>query len=155
MLEELASLFGVALVSAFIPVVNIELYAGGLYLLSPTTLWIGAFVAAVGQTLGKVCWYYVGANVTRWQWLARKIDRPAFQERSARLQERLADRQWFTALLMFASALVGLPPLAIMAVVAGHLRMSMPVFVGTVLVGRFLRFAAAMGAGGLIGQLLG
>ncbi|MDO5502717.1 MAG: VTT domain-containing protein [Actinomycetia bacterium] len=154
MWEQMIALFVVSVLSAFFPLINIEVYIAGLYLLAPTALWTAALVGAIGQTVGKIVWYYVGAHAQRWPWLAAKMERPAFKTRSEKWRASLADRQWIAAAVMFASGLVGLPPLAIMAVVAGHLRMKMWIFVVTVLTGRFLRFAVAMGAAATIGDWL-
>jgi membrane protein YqaA with SNARE-associated domain len=57
------------------------------------------------------------------------------------------------ALLVFASASTGFPPLAIVAVLVGQLRMSLTLFFVIGLVGRWLRFAAVLGGAGWLSQL--
>ena len=47
--------------------------------------------------------------------------------------------------LLFASAVSGFPPFAIVAVLAGQLRMNVGLFLGVGIVGRTLRFAAFLG----------
>jgi len=47
--------------------------------------------------------------------------------------------------LIFSSALVALPPLAITAVLAGQLQFSRVLFYAMIIVGRTLQFAALLG----------
>jgi len=54
---------------------------------------------------------------------------------------------------VFASASSGFPPFAIVAVVAGQLRMSLPLFFVLGLAGRWLRFAAVLGGAAWLGHL--
>ena len=48
--------------------------------------------------------------------------------------------------LLFASASLGFPPLYVMAVLAGQLRVNIWLFVSTCLVGRYIRFLVLLGA---------
>lgn len=155
MLWKMLSLFGVAVASAFIPVISIEAYVAGLYLLSPTALWLGAAVAAVGQTAGKIVWYYIGQNAARWPWLGRKMAHPKFKARTESWQAKLEGRPWLSALVLALSAVVGIPPLAIMAVVAGHLRIRVWLFIVVVGLGRFARFVGATEAVTWLGRWFG
>ena len=55
--------------------------------------------------------------------------------------------------LVFLSAASGFPPFAIVAVLAGQLRMSLTLFFVLGLLGRWLRFAAVLGGAGWLSQL--
>jgi membrane protein YqaA with SNARE-associated domain len=46
--------------------------------------------------------------------------------------------------LVFVSALTGLPPFAVLSVLAGQLRMSLALFLGLGFAGRWLRFAGVL-----------
>ncbi len=59
------------------------------------------------------------------------------------------------ATLLFASAVSGFPPFAIVAVLAGQLRMSLMTFIVVGTVGRTLRFAAFLGGAGFLSDLYG
>jgi len=50
------------------------------------------------------------------------------------------------ALVLLASATFGFPPFAILSVIAGQLRIALPLFLVTGMVGRTLRFAGILGA---------
>ena len=55
---------------------------------------------------------------------------------------------------MFASAFSGFPPFAILAVLAGQLRMQLALFLGLGLLGRWLRFTAVLGGAEWLARLL-
>ena len=55
---------------------------------------------------------------------------------------------------MFLSAASGFPPFAILAVLAGQLRMSLAVFFVLGLAGRWLRFAAVLGGAAWLSALV-
>lgn len=99
-----------------------------------------AAVAAAGQVAGKLLWYWAGAGTTRLPWLRRKLDSPKISAAMTRWRDRTDGRPVYTGLVLLASAFAGLPPFMLMSVVAGVLRVRMWLFVGTGLVGRFLRF---------------
>jgi len=99
-----------------------------------------AAVAAVGQVLGKLLWYWAGAGTTRLPWLRRKLDSARVAAALARWRDRADGRPVYLALLLLASAFAGLPPFMVMSVVAGVLRVRVWLFVATGLAGRFARF---------------
>ena len=106
------------------------------------SVWLLGFAAAFGQMVGKVVWYYLGANSLHWGWVAQGIETPKAQARLETVADphpRAAGAR--PARLVFASAFSGFPPFAIVAVLAGQLRMSLPSFFVLGLVGRWLRFA--------------
>lgn len=138
--------FGVAMLSALCPLVNLELYMAGVGALGPTTgFWSVVLLAAAGQSLGKLFWYQVGRSSLNWSFIRRKIESPRWKNQFEKLKRKTEQRPWVGVGLVFASATAGLPPLAIMAVLTGQLHFSRVVFVATTFVGRTLRFAVVLG----------
>ena len=152
---EILGLLGVSLASALVPLINIEVYLVGLSAVSSSYqgVWLLAAVSGLGQMLGKMVWYYLGANALRWGWVRRKVEKPKAQAKLELWRARTQDRPVVGAALLFASAVTGFPPFAILAVLAGQLRMSPVMFFTVGFVGRTLRFAAFLGGGGLLGGL--
>jgi membrane protein YqaA with SNARE-associated domain len=143
----LLGLLGVGIASALVPLVNIEAYLGVRGAVSGDTgVWVVALVAACGQMLGKTVWYYLGASSLHWGWVRRRVETPKAQQRLETWRVRVAERPVASGALTFLSGLAGLPPLAILAVLAGQLRMSLPLFLGLGVAGRWLRFAAVLGS---------
>jgi membrane protein YqaA with SNARE-associated domain len=143
---DLLGVLAVGVSSALVPLINIEAYLGVRgAVASVQGVWLLGLVAAVGQMIGKVVWYYLGANALDWGWVRRRVERPRTQARLLRWRDRTRERPLFSGLLVFVSAVTGLPPFAVIAVVAGQLRMSLPLFVVLGLLGRWLRFAAVLG----------
>lgn len=139
-------MLGIGFVSALVPVVNIEAYLGVRGSVARVGgLWTLAFAAALGQMAGKVIWYYLGANALSWGWVRRKVETAKAQARLETWRTRIRERPVLTGLLVFASASSGFPPFAIVAVLAGQLRMSLTLFVVLGLLGRWVRFAAVLG----------
>lgn len=138
--------------SALIPLFNAEAYVSGVaamaddQLATTLGLWILAVVAAAGQMVGKTIWYMAGRHALDWKWLAKKTAKPKWQAALARWQNRIGDRAWMAALILLVSATVGFPPFAILSVIAGQLKLPLPLFLTTGFVGRTLRFAAILGA---------
>jgi len=143
---ELLGMLGVGIASALLPLVNIEAYLGVRgSLADQPAIWVLALVAAFGQMAGKVVWYYLGASALSWGWVRRKAETPRARARLEKWRTRVHERPVFTGALTFGSALAGLPPFAILAVLAGQLRMSLLLFFALGLAGRWLRFAAVLG----------
>lgn len=135
--------FVVCLVSAVFPLVNAEAYVGALAVADPEVhVWSLAAVAALGQTCGKVIFYLLGKSSLHWRWVRRRTDSPKWQARLARWQRRTHDSPWTVTGLVGISALLGLPPLAVLSVLAGQLRAPLILFTLAVFSGRTLRFAA-------------
>lgn len=151
----LLALLVVAFGSALIPVVNLELYLGGLAVLGeppgPWDIAILSAVAALGQMGGKLLFYLGGRGVLV---LPRRLrpstDAPPSGRRTrnaarlARWQQRVQTRPWASAAFVGTSASVGLPPFAVVSVLAGTMRVPASVFVVAGLLGRWLRFAVVL-----------
>ena len=155
LIEDVLALLGVGFVSALIPLVNIEAYLGVRGSVAEVGgVWTLAFAAALGQMVGKVIWYYLGANALSWGWVRRKVETPQAQARLEKWRTRTRERPVVAGVLVLASASSGLPPFAIVAVLAGQLRMSLLLFFGLGLLGRWLRFAAVLGGAEWLSRVL-
>lgn len=130
-------LFSVA--SALIPVLNVEIYLAALPNVEERAFEF-AVVAGTGQTIGKILWYYAGVHSMKVSWLKKKMETEKWQASYQKWHRRIVGRPVLAGTICFVSAFSGFPPLAIIAVLAGSLRMNLPVFIGTCLVGRILRF---------------
>jgi membrane protein YqaA with SNARE-associated domain len=152
---DILALAGVAAISALVPLVNIEAYLIGLGAVTAVgNVWLLSGVAAVGQMAGKLVWYYLGANALRWGWVRRKVERPKAQARLELWRARTHDNEWLAGGLNLMSAFSGFPPFAIVAVLAGQLRMNLVLFLVTGTAGRWLRFAAFLGGADWLSELL-
>ena len=114
-----------------------------------------ACAAGAGQTVGKIIWYFAGIHSMKIPWLARKMEKPKWQASYQKWNDRIVGRPVAAGAFMFTSSVTGFPPLAVMAVLAGSLRMNLPIFIGTVLVGRILRFWAVIEGASVLKDLLG
>jgi membrane protein YqaA with SNARE-associated domain len=112
-----------------------------------------AAAAGFGQTVGKVIWYYAGVHSMKVSWLRRKMETEKWQAAYAKWHERIVGRPVLAGTICFASSVSGFPPLAIIAVLAGSLRMNLAIFISTVLVGRIIRFWLVLEGAGFIKNL--
>ena len=141
--------------SALVPLINIEAILGVRAAVADVEhVWWLALVAAIGQMLGKIIWYYIGASSLSWGWIRRKVEEPKNAARLELWRSRTHDRPLVASLLVFVSAATGIPPFAILSVLAGQLRMNLPLFLAIGLVGRWLRFAAVLGGTEWVSGLL-
>lgn len=133
--------FGVSIASALFPLINMEVILGGM----AATVGEGhaftlAAVAGAGQTIGKIIWYEVTRRSVETDWVQKKLSGDKVRTSYARWQGRMEGRPSFAGAIMLVSAFGGIPPLLVMAAVAGALKMRMYVFIPTIFVGRTLRF---------------
>jgi len=151
---DVLALLGLGFLSALVPLVNIEvILAARAAAVATGGLWTLSFAAALGQMFGKVVWYYLGANALNWGWVRRKVETPKAEARLQVWRTRTQERPVVAGGLVFLSAASGFPPFAIVAVLAGQLRMSLTLFFVLGLLGRWLRFAAVLGGAGWLSQL--
>jgi len=137
----------VAFGSAMIPFINIEAYLAAVAAaIQDVGVWYVAAAAAIGQTTGKVGLYYAADWAMRLPWIRKKMATPKWAESYARWSKRIHEHPNQTALLLFASASLGFPPLYVIAVLAGQLKVNIWLFVTTCLIGRYLRFLVILGA---------
>ncbi len=144
-MRDLFTLIVLGFASALIPLVNIEAYLAVLAAVSGLgSVWALALMSALGQMCGKLLWYRIGASSLGWAWVRRKVEKPRAQARLELWRARTHQRPVATGALVFVSALTGLPPFAVLSVLAGQLRMSLSLFLTLGFAGRWLRFAALL-----------
>lgn len=154
-MREALAVLAIGFASALVPLINIETYLGvRASVATVDAVWLLAFVAAVGQMIGKLIWYQLGASALSWGWVRRTVERPKNAARLELWRRRTHDRPVLASGLVLVSAFGGLPPFALLAVVAGQLRMSLPLFLVIGLIGRWLRFAAVLGGAAWLGDWL-
>jgi membrane protein YqaA with SNARE-associated domain len=152
---DLLAVLGVGVLSALVPLVNIEAYLGVRGSVAGVDhVWLLALMAGLGQMIGKVAWYYLGANALQWGWVRRKVETPKAQARLEAWRRRTQERPVLAGGLVLVSAFSGFPPFAVVAVVAGQLRMQLAVFFVLGLVGRWLRFAVVLGGAEWLSRLM-
>ena len=139
--------FGV--LSAILPVVNAEAYV----VASQVAAVAGAIPIAVGigvgQTIGKCLLFYGVRRGRQFRFVREHRDRLRAQPRG-RVRQALYDGVQFLLRLVgtkrwglpitFVAALVGIPPLYAVALLAGATKMKLRYFAPVVLVGRITRF---------------
>jgi membrane protein YqaA with SNARE-associated domain len=156
LVEDLLGLLGVGFLSALIPLVNIEAYLSVRGAVAGVeSLWVLSLAAALGQMVGKVVWYYLGANSLHWAWVRKRIETPKAEARLELWRSRTHERPVLAGSLVLASAFSGFPPFAILAVLAGQLRMSLTLFFVLGLLGRWGRFAAVLGGAEWLSGMFG
>lgn len=136
------SMFGLSIASALLPFLPIEAFIIGGAAASPgtaTAISLG-IAAGGGATVGKVIWYEAARRGIDSAWAQKKLSAPKIKAGYERWTARMEGRPIYAGVVMFVAASVGVPPLLVMAFVAGLLKMPMWVFVPTVFVGRCLRF---------------
>ena len=147
---------GTAFASALVPIINIEAFLVALMAArGPEGAWWFALVATVGQMLGKVLFFYAGRGVLKLPAFSERKTRPGRRWDLARVQARLEEHPRTAGWFVFLSAAVGLPPFAIVSVLAGVVRMRLATFLLWGSVGRFMRFFLAALLPGLAGWHLG
>lgn len=149
---------GVALGSALLPLISVEVFVLGLAAENHRVHWavIGAAVA-IGQVAGKLLYYLAARGSIRLpSFLHNQLhrERPMTPRREAwrtrtkglrdkvdALRERCHRHPKWMAVTYTVSAVVGLPPYMAMTVLAGFARMRMSLFIGAGLAGRFARYS--------------
>jgi membrane protein YqaA with SNARE-associated domain len=132
-------IYGGTLVACFVAgivqLINTEalLIAVSIWLVGdPIQLPLVALCAAVGQMAANVMFFYLGRGASALPRVHAKIEQA--RTKVARWQKR-------PNLVLIAAAIVGLPPLVLVAVVAGGLGIGVRRFAAIGLAGRWLRFA--------------
>ncbi len=128
--------FGVCVAGSIIPLINTEIYLVSAVALSPASYVAPLVVAAsLGQMVGKVVMYYAGRGVLR-------LPSERVRTRMVAMQARLQARPRAGAAILFASSVVGVPPLYVVSIACGAVRMNLAAFFVIGLVGRLIHFAA-------------
>ncbi|MGH3321840.1 MAG: hypothetical protein ACRDN9_17035 [Streptosporangiaceae bacterium] len=149
--------YGTCFVSAFVPVVNAEAYLLGVAAFTDvSSLWVLALMAALGQMTGKLVFYCVGRGALALPWVARKGERAGrWRARLEAWQARANEHRVWAFVLVAVSAFIGLPPFALVSVLAGTLRLRALLFTVLGLAGRFARFSVVLAVPGLTSALFG
>lgn len=158
--------FGVSVGSALLPIISVEVFVVGMVSSQPELPWLGiAAVVAVGQIIGKLPYFLAARGYIHLpDFLHRRAPRirPPSERRERwkvrtkrirgwilALRERCHQHPHWMAGTYGISSVLGLPPFMAMTVLAGLARMSMSLFVGAGLLGRFARFSALAASPGL------
>lgn len=137
----LAGTFALSFASALLPFINIEVYLAVVATQVGTAGLVGiAVLAGLGQTLGKLVWYVVTLRGMDSRWMKKRLAKPRVKAAHDKWQARAEGRPAFMGAVNFSAAFLGVPPMLAMAAVAGSVKMSLPIFLSTCLVGRTLRF---------------
>ena len=132
-------LFSVA--SALLPILNVEAYLAAVALKAHNLSdWQLAAVGGAGQSVGKIFWYVAGRESLRIRRIRQKMETEKWQASYEKWHERIVGRPVLAGTISFGSAVTGFPPLAVIAVLAGTLRMNFTLFMVTVFAGRTIRF---------------
>lgn len=134
--------FVVALVSGAVPVINIELYlVGAVVAMDDGALVAMAVAAGLGQTLGKVPYYYVGRGSISVPWLRRRAQTPGrWAARAEDWRRRAEARPAWGAGLVALSSFASVPPFMVVSVLAGVVRMNVLLFCAVTFATRTARF---------------
>jgi membrane protein YqaA with SNARE-associated domain len=141
-----AGVFVLAFVSAFVPLVSIELalVAAAATGTSGRLLVAHVLLAAAGQMVGKSC-FFLGGRTAFARWTKRKKPRRSGGSQQLGRLVACAARQRATATVtVFVSAVTGLPPFAIVSALAGAWRLRLCSFLVLGFAGRSARFAAVL-----------
>lgn len=152
---------GYGVLSAIVPVVNAEAYVAASEISGLAVDLSVAIGVGIGQTIGKVCLFLGVRQGKESRFFRQRRERPAtaprgpirtsFSRAMAFLLNLVGHKRW-GLLITFAAALVGLPPLYAVALLAGGSSMKLLPFAIVVLIGRVGRFVAvALGVGQLMG----
>lgn len=142
-------LFSIA--SALLPILNVEAYLAAVAVkANHLSDWQLAAVGGAGQGVGKILWYFAGKESLRIRRIREKMETEKWQVAYERWHARIVGRPVLAGAISFGSAVSGFPPLAIIAVLAGTLRMNFLIFIVTVVVGRTIRFWLVLAGVGLL-----
>jgi membrane protein YqaA with SNARE-associated domain len=142
-------LFSIA--SALLPILNVEAYLAAVAVKAHNLSdWQLAAVGGAGQGVGKILWYLAGMESLRIRRIREKMETEKWQVAYERWHARIVGRPVLAGTISFGSAVTGFPPLAIIAVLAGTLRMNFLIFIVTVFIGRTIRFWLVLAGVGLL-----
>lgn len=126
-----------AIASSVFPLLNAEIFLAAVATRIQHSEALPLAVAAgAGQTLGKVVWYYAAQRSLSVPWLRKRTEQGRFKDALALWSGRINGRPWVAAVIMFVSALLGVPPLLVTAAAAGLVRMRLWLFVSMIMLGR-------------------
>jgi membrane protein YqaA with SNARE-associated domain len=134
--------FLVCLIGGLVPIVNTEVFLVGLIALgavkSPSSLPAIVLLASLGQMVAKVILYYAGLGMF-------ELPRGRHKEKIDAARARLERWRQKPNLVLAVSSTVGLPPLYLVSLAAGALKMRLRTFLAIGMAGRIVHFAAVVG----------
>ncbi|MPV36602.1 YqaA family protein [Georgenia subflava] len=140
----LASFF-YCLLSAVAVVLPAEVYVVGVALATDVAPGWLALAAALGQVAGKMLYYLVGRGVLDVARLRRRGTAGGrWAQRMTTVERWCEEHVWGPSAVTLVSAFAGLPPYAIVSVLAGSVRMRWWLFALLSVLGRFARFWAIL-----------
>lgn len=144
---------GYSILGSVVPLFNVEAYLVLIAAAIPESAIIPVAIAAgAGQAAGKVIWYHASLRSMSMPWMQRRLEKPKFKARYERWHKVVNGHPLAGAGLTFASGLVGVPPLLVMGVLGGALRMNQVIFFGAIFLGRALQsWAILAGFASLLG----
>jgi membrane protein YqaA with SNARE-associated domain len=125
--------FVVSAAGGLVPVINVELWLLGVSATCPSAALLPLVLAASLGQLAAKCVLYLGGDAA----LPTLRRRP----RAAAAVQKLEGRGSLGTAMVLGSALLGLPPLYVVSVVAGLVRFPLARFAVLTFTGRVLRFA--------------
>lgn len=133
--------FLVCLIGGLVPVFNTEIYLVGVVkwgIDSPAPLPALVILASAGQMIAKIILYYAALGL---------FEMPRGTRRSKIEKAREMMEKWRKSpkLVLFISSAVGLPPLYLVSLAAGALKIRMPTFIAITMTGRLIHFAVVVG----------
>lgn len=134
--------FLVATLSGLFPVLSIEVYlVGAVVTLDDGALVAMAVAAGLGQTLGKLPYYYVGRGSLSTPWLRRRAETPGkWTRRAAHWRSKAEEHPVWGMGLVALSSFASVPPFMVVSVLAGVVRMNPWWFCAITFVTRTARF---------------
>lgn len=134
--------FLIATLGGLVPVVSIEVYlVGAVVTLDDGALVAMATAAGLGQTLGKLPYYYVGRGSLSTPWLRRRAETPGkWTLRAAHWRRKAEERPIWGMGLVALSSFASVPPFMVVCVLAGVVRMNPWWFCAITFVTRTARF---------------
>jgi membrane protein YqaA with SNARE-associated domain len=141
-----SGVFVLAVVSAFVPLVSIELALIGAAATgtSGRLLVAQVLVAAAGQMVGKSCFFLGGRTAFVRLGSRKKPRRSRSVQWLERLVARAAGQRTAAAVTVLVSAVTGLPPFALVSALAGAWQLRLPSLFVLGLAGRSARFAGIL-----------
>lgn len=130
-----AATFAFAFVSGIIPfVLNIEVFLLAVAAFTDASLGPVVGLAAAGQTLAKYILYLVGRGSLNIKWVKKAA--------ASKAADAFARRPRGSLSVVASSALVGVPPIYAVALMAGTLRLPQVAFLVVLFIGLLIRFGA-------------
>lgn len=167
----LAACFGFSVLSALIPIFNAEIYLlANIALVDSALVWPLVLVMSIGTVIGKLMIFWgvrsgKRAADKKLESKAKELTRTKTETKQGPIRTRI--RQWSQTLLrfledpvkgtltIFVSAVIGIPPLAVVAFLAGASKQNVWLFGLAVFFGRAIRFGAVAVFGVEMGNLVG